>query len=158
MQWCQRNLNCLNEVLGELSGWRDGIRIGSLERKPFCQFMAATVSPASTWRLVSDRAGLSGKPALVEGVGPLEALGTGAGVEGCTAGPLKASGRANTDGEVMMAGTDALLTAALWRPTEQALNAVSLRERVSPCPASVHSSVSRKSVQAVRRACYTIRG
>ena len=32
---------------------------------------------------------------------------------------------ANADGEVMMAGTGALLTGALWRPTEQAPNAVS---------------------------------
>ena len=79
--------------------------------------MAAAARPVSTLRLVSGAAGLSGNPALVEGVGSLEALGAGAGVDGCTAGPIKATGCANADDDVM-AGTGALLTGALWRPTE----------------------------------------
>jgi hypothetical protein len=61
---------------------------------------------------------LSGNPAWVEAVGPLEALETGAGVDGCAAGPLKATGCANAEGEVTTAATGALLTGALWRPTE----------------------------------------
>jgi hypothetical protein len=61
--------------------------------------------------------GLSGNSALVEGVGPLEALGVEAGVDACAAGPIKATGCANPDGEVI-AGTGELLTGALWRPTE----------------------------------------
>jgi hypothetical protein len=77
--------------------------------------MAAAVRPISTLRLVSGAAGLSGNPALVEGVGPPEALGAGKG--GCAAGPIKATGCDNADGEVM-AGTGALLTGALWRPKE----------------------------------------
>ena len=80
--------------------------------------MAAAVSPASTLRLVSGPAGLSGKLALGAEAGPLEAVGVRAGVDGCAAGPLKATGCANADGEVMMAGTGALLKGALWRPTE----------------------------------------
>jgi hypothetical protein len=78
--------------------------------------IAAAVSPASTLRLVSGAAGLSGNPALVEGVGPLEALGVETGAGAC-AGPIKAIGCANADDDVM-AGTGALLTGALWRPTE----------------------------------------
>jgi hypothetical protein len=77
--------------------------------------IAAAVIPTSTLRLASGAAGLSGNPALVEGVGPLETLG--AGVDACAAGPIKATGCANADGDVM-AGTGALLTGALWRPTE----------------------------------------
>ena len=80
--------------------------------------MAAAVSPTSTLRLVSVQAGLSGNPALVEGVDPLEALGAGAGADGgCAAGPIKATGCANADGDAV-AGTAALLTGALWRPAE----------------------------------------
>jgi hypothetical protein len=79
--------------------------------------MAAAVRPVSTLRLVSGAAGLLGNPALVEVVGPLEALGAGAGVDGCAAGPTKATGCANPDGDAM-AGTAALLTGALWRPSE----------------------------------------
>src|SRR5258708_33603677 len=60
--------------------------------------MAAVVSPAST--LVSGLADLSGGPAFVEGVGPLEAIGVGAGVDGCAAGPLKATGCGNAEGQV----------------------------------------------------------
>jgi hypothetical protein len=80
--------------------------------------MAAAVSPASTLRLVSGAAVFSGELALGAEAGPLDALGIGAGVDGCAAGPLNATGCANADGEVMMAGTGALLTGALWRPTE----------------------------------------
>ena len=65
----------------------------------------------------SELTGLSGNPALVEGVGPPEALGTGAGVDGCAAGPIKATGFTKADGEGV-AATGALLTGALWRPTE----------------------------------------
>jgi hypothetical protein len=73
--------------------------------------MAAAVSAASTSRLVSGP--LSGKLALVDEPGPLDEaeLGTGAGA--CAAGRIKATGCAN-----VMAGTGALLTGALWRPTE----------------------------------------
>ena len=70
--------------------------------------MAAAVRPVSTLRLVSGAAGLSGNPALVEGVGPLETPGTGVCVDCCAAGPTKATGCANADG--------AMLTGALWRP------------------------------------------
>jgi hypothetical protein len=69
--------------------------------------MAAAVSAVSTLRLGSRPAGLSGNPALVEGVGPLEVLGAGAGA--CAAGATKATGCANADGDVMT-GTGALLT------------------------------------------------
>ena len=75
---------------------------------PAIQRSAATSGPA----------GLSGNPALVEGVAPLEALAAGAGAGACAAGPVKATGCANADGELMMTGTGALLTGALWRPTE----------------------------------------
>lgn len=62
--------------------------------------MAAEVSPASILRLVSGAAA-SCELALGAEVGPLEALGARVGVEGCSAGPLKATGCANADGEVM---------------------------------------------------------
>jgi len=52
----------------------------------------------------SSTAGLSGNPALLEGVGPLEVFGA------VVDGPLKTTGCANADG--------AKLTGALWRPTE----------------------------------------
>jgi hypothetical protein len=55
--------------------------------------------------------------ALGAGAGPLGALGTAAGVDGCAAGLLKATDCANADGEVIMAETGALLTGALWRPS-----------------------------------------
>ena len=54
--------------------------------------MAAAVSPVSTLRLVSGPAGLSGNPALVEGVGSLEALGA------ADDEPLKATGPASAEG------------------------------------------------------------
>jgi hypothetical protein len=76
--------------------------------------MAATVSAASTLRLLSCRTGLSGKSALTEGVGLL-GVGTGAGA--WAVGPLKATGFANADGDVM-AATGALLTGAFWLPTK----------------------------------------
>jgi hypothetical protein len=79
--------------------------------------MAAAVRTVSTLRLVSGAADLSGSPALVEGVAPLEALGAGAGAGACAAGRTKATDCANADGD-LMAGTGALLTGALWRPTE----------------------------------------
>jgi hypothetical protein len=79
--------------------------------------IAATVSAPSILRLMSGAAGLSGNSALVEGVGPLEAFGAGAGAGACAAGPIKATGCANADGD-LMAATGALLTGALWRPTE----------------------------------------
>ena len=60
--------------------------------------------------------GLSGKLALVAGTGPPEELG--AGVGGCAAGPLKATGCAKPDREADMAGTATLLAGALWWPTE----------------------------------------
>ena len=78
--------------------------------------MAAVVSPAST--LVSGAAALSGESALGAEAGPLEALGTGAGVDSCGAGPLNATGCAYAYGDVMMAGAAALLTGAFWCPTE----------------------------------------
>jgi hypothetical protein len=80
--------------------------------------MAAAVSPASTLCLVSGATGLSGNLALVEGIGALGELGAGAGVDGCAAGPIKAAGCANADGEVGLAATGALLIGAFWRPTE----------------------------------------
>jgi hypothetical protein len=79
--------------------------------------MAAAVRTVSTLRLVSGAAAFS-ELALGAGAGPLGALGTAAGVDGCAAGLLKATDCANADGEVIMAETGALLTGALWRPTE----------------------------------------
>ena len=84
--------------------------------------MAAAVSPASALRLVAGAAGLSGNPAWVEAVGPLEALETGAGVDGCTAGPLKATGCANAG-----------LRNRLQTPSAPI-------ERIPPCPPSRHST------------------
>jgi hypothetical protein len=78
---------------------------------------AAAVRTVSTLRLVSGAAAFS-ELALGAGAGPLGALGTGAGVDGCAAGLLKATDCANADGEAIMAETGALLTGALWRPTE----------------------------------------
>jgi len=78
--------------------------------------MTAAVRTVSTLRLVSGAAAFS-ELALGAGAGPLGALGSGAGVDGCAAGLLKATGCANVDGDVI-AGTGALLTGALWRPTE----------------------------------------
>ena len=74
--------------------------------------MAAAVRTVSTLRLVSGAAGLSGKPALVEGVGPLEAFGAWAGVDGCAAGALNATGCAKADGELIMVGTGAFCSRA----------------------------------------------
>ena len=79
--------------------------------------MAAAVSAASTLRLVSGPVGLSGKLALVEASAPLDEAERGTGAGACVAGPIKATGCAKADGDVM-AGTGALLTGALWRPTE----------------------------------------
>jgi hypothetical protein len=79
--------------------------------------MAAAVSAASTLRLLSSRTGLSGKSALVEGVGLLEELRIGSAAGICTPGLAKATGFANTDGEDVTA-TGALLTGTFWRPTE----------------------------------------
>jgi hypothetical protein len=72
--------------------------------------MAAAVSAVSTLRSVSGAAGLSANAALVEGVGPPEAFWA------VVNDPLKATGCANADGKK--------LTGALWRPTEQAPNAI----------------------------------
>src|ERR1700731_4487614 len=48
--------------------------------------MAAAVSAVSTLRLGSGAAGLSGNPALVEGVGPLGAFGLGTSAGACAHG------------------------------------------------------------------------
>jgi hypothetical protein len=72
--------------------------------------MAAAVTPASILCLESGAATLSGELALGAEAGPLEALGTGAGIDGCAAGPVKATGCAKADG--------AMLTGELSRPTE----------------------------------------
>jgi hypothetical protein len=78
--------------------------------------IAAAVSAVSTLRLLSGpRAGLSGTLAFA-GVNPADELEVGAGV-GAAAGPLKATGCAKPDGEVV-APTGALLTGAFCRPTE----------------------------------------
>jgi hypothetical protein len=97
----------------EIAQWRSSAQTG-IRAAPAAR---AAIPRVSTLRLVSGAAGLSGNPALVEGVGPLEALGAWVGASACTAGPVKATGCANADGNVM-AGTGALLTRALWRPTE----------------------------------------
>jgi hypothetical protein len=79
--------------------------------------MAAAVSAASTLRLVAGLTDWSGTSTLAEGVGALireDATGAGA----WAIGPLKATGCANADGELMIAWTGTLLTGALWRPTE----------------------------------------
>jgi hypothetical protein len=89
--------------------------------------IAATVSAPSTLRLVSvpvgllsgpAEAGLSSKLALAGGFGVLEELGVGADVGTGAAGPTKATGCATTGDGAEAAVTGALLTGALWRPTE----------------------------------------
>ena len=60
----------------------------------------------------------SGTSTLAEGVGGLVGREGAAGAGAWAIGALKATGCANADGEVMTAGTGALLTGALWRPTE----------------------------------------
>jgi hypothetical protein len=79
--------------------------------------MAAAVRTVSTLRLVSAPVGLSGKLALVKASAPLDEAERGTAAGACAAGPIKATGCANADGDVM-AGTGALLTGALWWPTE----------------------------------------
>jgi hypothetical protein len=79
--------------------------------------MAAAVRAASTLRLVSGPAGLSGRLTLVGDTGQLDEVGLGTGAGACAAGPLNATGFANADGDVM-AVTGTLLTGAFWRPTE----------------------------------------
>jgi hypothetical protein len=93
--------------------------------------MAAAVRAASTLRFASGPAGLSGKPALEVGIGPLDdelgatgtdgGIGTGAGIGAtvgtCAAGPINATGLAETEGEVIGA-TGALLAGPFRRPTE----------------------------------------
>jgi hypothetical protein len=79
--------------------------------------MAAAVSPTSTLRLASGLTDLSGTSTLAEGVGGLVGREDVAGVDGCAAGPIKATGFTKADGEVV-AATGALPTGALWRPTE----------------------------------------
>jgi hypothetical protein len=80
--------------------------------------VAAAVSAVSALRLVSRPEGLSGKLALGGVSAAADELGFGIAADGCAAGPTKATGCANAVGELMMAGTGALLTGALWRPTE----------------------------------------
>jgi hypothetical protein len=80
--------------------------------------MAATVSAASTLRLVAGLTDLSGTSTLAEGVEALIGRDGVTGAGGCAAGLLKAKGCANAEGELMIAWTGALLTGALWRPTE----------------------------------------
>jgi hypothetical protein len=80
--------------------------------------MAAAVSAASTLRLVVGLTELSGTSTLAEGVGGLEGREGASGAGVWTVGPLKATGCANADGELMIAWTGTLVTGALWRPTE----------------------------------------
>jgi hypothetical protein len=80
--------------------------------------MAAAVSAASTLRLVAGLTELSGTSTLAVGVGGLEGRRGATGAGACPAGLLNATGRANADGELMIAWTGTLLTGALWRPTE----------------------------------------
>jgi hypothetical protein len=80
--------------------------------------MAAAVSAASTLRLVAGLTDFSGTSTLAERVGGLVGREGATGAGACAAGLLNATGCANADGEVMMAGTGALLTGALWLPTE----------------------------------------
>jgi hypothetical protein len=117
--------------------------------------MAAMVSAASTLRLVSPPAGLSGKLALVEDTGPLDEVGIGTGAGACAGGPLKATGCAKPDGE------------SHDRNRRTAHGRVLAAYRVGPkcrqpqkneyCPAphGLHSTASRKTAQAVSRALYT---
>jgi hypothetical protein len=80
--------------------------------------MAAVVSAASTLPFVAGLTDLSGTSILAEGVGGLVGREGTTGAGACNAGLLNATGCANADGEVMRAGTGALPTGALWRPTE----------------------------------------
>jgi len=80
--------------------------------------MAAAVSAASTLRLVAGLTDLSGTSTLAEGVGALIGREDATGAGAWAIGPLKATGCANADGELMIAWTGTLVTAALWRPTE----------------------------------------
>jgi hypothetical protein len=62
--------------------------------------MAAAASTVSTLRLVSGPVDLSDKLALVEEPGPLDEAEPGTGAGACAAGPIKATGCANADGDV----------------------------------------------------------
>src|ERR1700730_1957461 len=109
--------------------------------------MAAAVSPVSTLRLVSGPAGLSGNPALVEGVGSLEALGAGA---GCAAGPVEAAGCANADGDVIgrdgrSANGRALAAYRIGPKCRQPQE-----NEYRPALHWLHSTGSRKTAQAVQ--------
>ena len=76
--------------------------------------MEATVSAASTLRLLSCRTGLSGASTLAEGVDASIALEVATGAGSC-AGPLNAPGFANAVG-VALIETGALVAGTFWRP------------------------------------------
>jgi hypothetical protein len=79
--------------------------------------MLGTGGRLPTYRFITQKSAMIAAWFVVEGVRPLEAFRAGTGARACAAGPTKATGCANADGDVM-AGTGALLTGALWRPTE----------------------------------------
>lgn len=117
--------------------------------------MAAMVSAASTLRLVSPPAGLSGKLALVEDTGPLDEVGIGTGAGACAGGPLKATGCAKPDGEShdrnRRAAHGRVLAAYRVGPKCRQPQ----KNEYCPAPHGLHSTASRKTAQAVSRALYT---
>jgi hypothetical protein len=89
--------------------------------------MAAAVSAPSTLRFISGCAGLyrgstgaafSGWPVLMIGGRSLKEVEVGTARLGRGAAETKATGLAPWDGDAETAATGALLTGALWRPTE----------------------------------------
>jgi hypothetical protein len=80
--------------------------------------MVAAVSATSTLRVLSGPVGLSGRLALVDGVGLLEGLGVGIAAGDRATGPLKATGFAKPDAEGVVTATGTLLAGTFWRPTE----------------------------------------
>jgi hypothetical protein len=87
--------------------------------------MATAVSAPSILRLASGAAGLVlgstgavGRLAMLVGLGPLEGVAVACAVVGGCAGATKAAALATTGDGTETAATGALLTGALWRPTE----------------------------------------
>ena len=68
--------------------------------------------------MVSAPAGLSGKLTLVEWIELADGAEGGTRAGSCVAAPTKATGCATTGDGADAAVTGALLTGALWRPTE----------------------------------------
>jgi len=116
--------------------------------------MAAAVSAASTWRLLPGPAGSSGKLALV-GVSPPDAVGLGTGAGACAAGPIKATGFTETDGEVIPQQAHCSQARSGGLPSRPQMP-LAPKGLVPPSPSSRHSSAAQRNAQAVRWDHYTL--